>query len=99
MTDNVVSLGLPTTEDVAPEKVLRGALEAGLTEVVVVGYDKDGKEYIASSEANGCYILWLLELGRFRLMSLAPASMPPIPEKEGAVLAFPSGQPEPKEPA
>ena len=100
MTDNVVPLGIPTTEDVPPEKVLRSALEAGLTEVVVLGYDKDGQEYIASSEANGCNILWLMELGKFRLMSAAPTGAPPTPLKEGKVLTFaPESNPAPKEPA
>jgi hypothetical protein len=98
VTDNVVPLGIPTACDVPPEKVLQGALAAGLTEVVVVGYDKDGNEYIASSEANGCNILWLLEIGKFRLMSLAPTCMPPAVTQEGKLLSFPV-EDDPTEPA
>jgi hypothetical protein len=68
MTDNVVDLPVITRLDIPPEKVLSRALEAGLTDVVVIGYDADGQEYFASSKADGKDVLWLLERGKICLL-------------------------------
>ena len=90
---NVVVLNVDSTLDIPPERVLKGALAAELTEVLIIGYRKDGTEYIASSESDGRTILWLCELAKHRLMSNAPTSAPP-PTGEGAVLQFPKRDPE-----
>lgn len=49
----VVNQNWPTRLTVPPEKMLKSALEAGLTEVVIIGFDKNGGWYFASSEADG----------------------------------------------
>lgn len=83
---NVISMGI-TGADVPPEQVLKGALERGLTEVVVIGYDKDGKEFFAFSEGDGRATLWMLEICRHRLLAAAPTQCAP-PTKPGDVVSF-----------
>lgn len=68
---DVVSLGGQTKLDVPPEKVLRGAIEAKLTEVVIVGIDENGKRYFATSMAYGPDTLWNLQRAIHRLMQVA----------------------------
>lgn len=64
----LIDLPVITTLDLDPEQVLRRAQAAGLQGVVVLGYDRDGKEYIASSYADGGNMLWLLRRAEHRLM-------------------------------
>lgn len=59
-----------TTLDLPTEQVLEMAKEAGLTDVVVIGYDKDGDEYFASSKSDGGDVLWLLERAKYKLLTL-----------------------------
>ncbi len=56
----VAVLDVPTRLDLDPVRVLSAAAEAGLERVVLAGYTKDGKEYFASSVADGGDALWLL---------------------------------------
>lgn len=64
----VVDLPVITRLNLPPDRVLRGALEAGLTGVVVCGYDAEGNEYFASSYADGGEVLWLLKRCEHQLM-------------------------------
>ena len=68
---DVVTLGVKTKLDLPPEKVLRGALEAGMTEVVICGVGADGSEYFASSVANAADTLWHLRRAMHQLMKQA----------------------------
>lgn len=61
MTDNVVTLRTITKLDIPADRVLAEASKAGLTSVMVIGYDADGDEYFASSIADGGTCLWLTE--------------------------------------
>ncbi len=65
---NVVYPHFITKLDVPAERVLQTAIDAGLTDVVLAGYDKDGNEYFASSAADGGDALWLLERCKKRLL-------------------------------
>lgn len=58
MTAEVIELDVISRLDIPPDRVLQKALDAGLTEVVVIGYDADGQEYFASSQADGGDVLW-----------------------------------------
>ena len=49
---NVALLNCDTVHDIPIERILQGALEAKLTEVVIVGFTEDGCEYLASSTAD-----------------------------------------------
>lgn len=68
---DVVILPVVTRLDIPPERILKGALEADLTEVVVVGYDKDGNEYFAASMASGGDALWHLERAKLKLLKVS----------------------------
>jgi hypothetical protein len=64
----VVELGCETTLEIPPDKVLKAAV-GNLDQVLVLGYDKNGDEYFASSMPNMAHILWLMERLRIGLLS------------------------------
>lgn len=66
--DKVVDLPCVTTLPIPPEKILRRALREGLSDVVVIGYDKEGGEYFASSEPDAAEVLYMLVRAQHRLM-------------------------------
>lgn len=70
MSDNVVDLPVITTLDIPPPRILAKAAGAGLESVVVVGFDRDGDFYFASSKSDGSDVLWLLELAKKKLLEL-----------------------------
>lgn len=70
MTDNIVPWGGITRHDIPADRVINAALEHGLEGVVIIGFDKDGAEYFASSYADGSDALWLIERGRHKLMRI-----------------------------
>ena len=61
MSGKIIVLPSVTYHDVPPDRILQSAIEHGLSSVVIAGYDADGKEYFASSLADGGDVLWLLE--------------------------------------
>lgn len=65
--DNVIFLNNETSLDIPADRVLEAAV-GELDSAVVIGYDKDGNLYTASSLADGGDVLWLLELCKNRLM-------------------------------
>ena len=69
MSDNVINLPVITTLDLPAERVLQEALNADLDGVVVIGYAKDGTEYMASSIAGGPEVNWLLDRCKARMVS------------------------------
>lgn len=58
----VIDLPVITTLDIPPEKILRRASKANLTDVLVLGWDEAGDFYFAASQADGPNNLWLLKL-------------------------------------
>lgn len=68
---NVIDLPVITNLDLDPQRVLTKALDAGLTGgVVILGYDKDGDEYFASSISDGSSVLWLMERLKMKLLNV-----------------------------
>lgn len=65
---NVVDLPLITKLDSDPHRVLTKAIEQGMTDVIVIGYDSEGVEYFASSMADGGRALWHLERAKLKLL-------------------------------
>ena len=49
--------------------VLDAARKAGLTEIVIIGYDAEEQEYFASSQPDAPSILWLLERCKTELLN------------------------------
>ncbi len=76
MTADVVNFPGITKLDLPVERILEGATKAELTGVVVLGYTQDGRLYAASSWADGGEVLWLMELTKRKLMTIAEDMMP-----------------------
>ena len=69
MTDNVIPLGNVTRLNMRPDDILKQAIgQFDDDGVIVMGYDKDGDLYFASSIADGGTVLWLLETCKQRLL-------------------------------
>lgn len=62
-------LNVVTNMNIEPDRVLEAALAHDLDSVVVLGYDKDGEEYLASSIADGGTVLWLMERLKHKLIT------------------------------
>lgn len=67
----VVPLGGWTRMDVPVLNVLEGAARADLDGLFLIGYDKTGDIYMASSYADGGNLLWLLAQAERRLLAVA----------------------------
>ena len=61
VTDNVIRWPGISSLPTSPSRILEDATAANLGSVVVLGFDADGGEYFASSEADGAQALWHLE--------------------------------------
>lgn len=66
--DNVVNFTGITKLDLSPERVLNEALKEDLDSVIVIGWTKDGEEYVSSSVADGGTVLWHLERTKLKLL-------------------------------
>jgi hypothetical protein len=64
---NVILFNGITKLDLNPDLVLESA-KGTLQGFVIVGYDKDGQEYFASTYADGGDVLWLLERMKLKLL-------------------------------
>lgn len=58
-----------TRLDLPPDRILEGAI-GKLDSVVLLGYDKDGEEYFASSIADGSDVVWLIERAKLELLTI-----------------------------
>ena len=61
-----------TRLDLDPDRLLQAAV-GRLESVVIVGYDKDGREFFASSVADGAESLWMLQRGAHKLLCMPDA--------------------------
>ncbi len=59
-TSNVIEFTGLTKLDLPVEKILRKAHAAGLSEVVILGFDRDGDEFFASSRADAGSVMFHL---------------------------------------
>jgi hypothetical protein len=67
---NVVDIGCISRLPLNPQRVLEAALNAGLTEVVICGFDADGNEYFAGSQPDAGDTIYHLERAKYRLMKI-----------------------------
>lgn len=58
-----------TTLELSPDSILQAAV-GKLEGCVIVGFDKDGKHYFASSYADSGDVIYHLEWGKWRLMRM-----------------------------
>jgi hypothetical protein len=68
--DNVAEFTGVTLLDTPPDRILNVALQAGLIEVVVVGFDNSGDFYFKASKSDGGAALWLLALAQKKLLEV-----------------------------
>ncbi len=66
---NIVSFTGVSSQKTPPNQVLDSAIDK-LESVFIVGYDKEGNEYFASSESDGADALWLLKRAEKFLLSI-----------------------------
>lgn len=64
----VISLETATAVEISPDRVLQGAVNANLTEVVVIGQKPDGTVYFAMSTAEVPDVNWMLDCAKRLLM-------------------------------
>lgn len=70
LVDKVTVLPVVTSLDIPTERVLTAALEAELKNAFVIGVDKDGELYFASSMADGGAVLWWMEKAKAALLDI-----------------------------
>lgn len=66
---DVVILNVMSRLDLPPDRILEAAI-GKMDKVVIIGYDKDGEEYFASSIADGGTVLWLMEKMKKKLLEV-----------------------------
>ena len=71
MTDNVVSLGVVTTQPHEPAYVLEKARQADLDIVVIVGADSEGNLYFAGSHSENAEVNLLLDYAKAQILGIA----------------------------
>lgn len=59
-----------TKLDLPIDKVLAGAAEAELEEVIVIGFTKGGEFWFSGSKADGGASLWLLAMAQKKLLEI-----------------------------
>lgn len=69
MNEKFVIVNGITSPDVPVDQVLRSAI-GELDEVVIIGTHKDGKEYFASSIADGPSVNWMLDRAKKALIEI-----------------------------
>ena len=63
----IIPLGGMTTLDLPADRILDAA-KGQMEGVVIVGFDKDGGVYAASSYADGGTVMWLLEACKTKMV-------------------------------
>lgn len=69
MDDTIVEFTGITKLDIPPDRILSKAI-GNMSQCVIIGYDKEGELYFASSQADGGEVLWLLELAKKELLNV-----------------------------
>ena len=73
---DIVTFNGVTRLDIPVDRILDGARDAELTEVVVIGYRQDGSEFFASSTGDGGDVVWHLERAKYKLLGVIVPDVP-----------------------
>ncbi len=65
---NVIELDVVTSLPIPVDRILKKALDAKMTEVVIIGFDEDGEFFFASSVPDAGNVLYHLEFAKHNLM-------------------------------
>lgn len=68
LAENVTHIGPDGKKDVPAMSVLQGAAEAMLYDLVLIGYDQDGQEYIAGTMANQQRAAYMFARGHLHML-------------------------------
>jgi len=68
LADNVSLFPGVTANAYEPNIMLEAATRAGLTDVIIIGWDKDGELFFSASNGNGPEALWLIEQAKRALL-------------------------------
>jgi len=66
---NVIDLPVITTLDYPSDRLLEKAI-GNVDGVLILGWDKEGELYFASSKGDGGHCLWLMELAKKALLEV-----------------------------
>lgn len=67
MMGKIIPIRGVTKLDIPPDRILEAA-KGQMEGVVIIGFDKDGEVYAASSYADGGTVMWLLEACKTKMM-------------------------------
>lgn len=70
MVDKVLIFDGVSKLDLPAERILQAAIDAKIDTAVVIGWDKDGELYFASTKADGGDVIWLMELAKKKLLEM-----------------------------
>lgn len=70
MTAEIVDFTGITTLDIDSDRILQSAI-GKMDQVLLIGWDKDGQEYFASSVSDGGTVLWHMERAKLQLLRKA----------------------------
>ena len=70
MTAEIKPFTGTTSLDIPADRILQGAIDRGMSEVVVCGFDADGQSYFAASIADAGTVLYHLDRARWNLMKM-----------------------------
>lgn len=76
-SSEVIDFPGSTYLDVPVERVFRGAIDAGLESVIIIGRTSEGAHYFASSRGHSPGNLWLVEKFKQAILSEAEDATPP----------------------
>lgn len=65
----IINLPVISRLDTPSDRLLEAAI-GKVDDVLILGYDKDGELYFASSKADGGACLWLMELAKKQLLDV-----------------------------
>lgn len=71
LAENVIILDTYGPEDIPVDDVLKGAYNAGCYALVLFGYDRDGKEYVAGSMRNVKEAAYMFARGQLAMLRQA----------------------------
>lgn len=66
----IINLSVVSTLPLDPDRLLQKAI-GELDRVIIVGIDKEGQEYFASSDPDGGTAIWDMERAKLKLLRLA----------------------------
>lgn len=66
----IINLSVVSTLPLDPDRLLQKAI-GELDRVIIIGVDKEGEEYFASSDPDGGTAIWDMERAKLKLLRLA----------------------------